>query len=211
MQSPITSNTARADLHLSYPTKFKPSDPDRPIDPMPSEPSVQARGKQEQSPVIYTTTNPTMEKAETLTLQQRLDQWDDASPKVDGISPLSNFDASIVGIDGLTPDKDQHQPSENSGRELNVEMEEGPLDPPTVAAASTSTESPMTNSARDVRSVEAALNNALGLDQLSTTDRQRLKNQLVKGECTTTALAAVFNKVPILAIRDLRQSLNGDC
>jgi len=73
---------------------------------------------------------------------------------------------------------------------------------------------PLENSALDARdpdAVAAALRTAPGLETLSDTDRQKLTDTLVAGECVTTALKSVFDRVPILTLRNLIRDLNSDC
>ena len=70
------------------------------------------------------------------------------------------------------------------------------------------------NSALDARkpdAVAAALRTAPGLETLSDADRQKLTDTLVAGECVTTALKSVFERVPILTLRNLIRDLNSDC
>ncbi|MBU4530629.1 MAG: hypothetical protein KUA43_01915 [Hoeflea sp.] len=64
---------------------------------------------------------------------------------------------------------------------------------------------------RDPDMVATALRAAPGLGFLSTQDRQLLTDQLVAGECVTTALESVFDRVPILTLRNLIRDLNSDC
>lgn len=65
--------------------------------------------------------------------------------------------------------------------------------------------------ARDPDAVAAALRTAPGLETLSDTDRQKLIDTLVAGECVTTALKSVFERVPILTLRNLIRDLHSDC
>lgn len=66
-------------------------------------------------------------------------------------------------------------------------------------------------SPRDPDSVAAALRSAPGLETLSEEDRRRLAERLVSGECVTTALESVFERIPILTLRNLIRDLNSDC
>lgn len=59
--------------------------------------------------------------------------------------------------------------------------------------------------------VAQALRTAPGLETLSASDRQRLAETLVAGECVTTALKSVFERVPIVTLRNLIRDLNSDC
>ena len=64
---------------------------------------------------------------------------------------------------------------------------------------------------RAPEAVAAALRAAPGLETLSDDARQELTNSLVSGECVTTVLEAVFERVPILTLRNLIRDLNSDC
>ncbi len=66
-------------------------------------------------------------------------------------------------------------------------------------------------SPRDRDAVAAALRSAPGLEALSDEERQTLSGRLVEGECVTSALESVFERVPILTLRDLIRDLNSDC
>ncbi|AKI00603.1 hypothetical protein IMCC20628_01897 [Hoeflea sp. IMCC20628] len=59
--------------------------------------------------------------------------------------------------------------------------------------------------------VAQALRTAPGLETLSQADLQRLTDTLIAGECVTTALKSVFDRVPILTLRNLIRDLNSDC
>jgi septal ring factor EnvC (AmiA/AmiB activator) len=65
--------------------------------------------------------------------------------------------------------------------------------------------------ARKPDAVAQALRSAPGLETLSAADRQGLTEKLVAGECVTTALKSVFERVPILTLRNLIRDLNSDC
>lgn len=65
--------------------------------------------------------------------------------------------------------------------------------------------------ARDPAAVAQALRTAPGLETLSATELQTLTDSLVAGECVTTALKSVFDRVPILTLRNLIRDLNSDC
>ncbi|WP_417424222.1 hypothetical protein [Hoeflea sp.] len=70
------------------------------------------------------------------------------------------------------------------------------------------------NSAPDPRKrdmVARALRVAPGLETLSEAERQKLEDTLIAGECVTTALKSVFERVPILTLRNLIRDLNSDC
>lgn len=84
---------------------------------------------------------------------------------------------------------------------------------PDVSAQSAVADTPGTVelSPRDSDAVAAALRTAPGLGFLSTEDRRRLSDSLTAGECVTTALEEVFDRVPILTLRNLIRDLNSDC
>lgn len=64
---------------------------------------------------------------------------------------------------------------------------------------------------RNPDAVAAALRSAPGLETLSDEDRRKLTDLLVSGECVTTALESVFERVPILTLRNLIRDLNSGC
>lgn len=64
---------------------------------------------------------------------------------------------------------------------------------------------------RDPDAVAAALRAAPGLGGLSAADRQTLADSLARGECVTTALESVFDRVPILTLRNLIRDLESGC
>ena len=65
--------------------------------------------------------------------------------------------------------------------------------------------------ARDRGAVTQALRSAPGLETLSETERQQLTDRLVNGECVTSALESLFDRVPILTLRNLIRDLNSSC
>lgn len=67
------------------------------------------------------------------------------------------------------------------------------------------------SSPRDREVVATALRAAPGLETLSDDSRRVLSDRLVSGECVTTALEAVFDRIPILTLRDLIRDLNSGC
>lgn len=64
---------------------------------------------------------------------------------------------------------------------------------------------------RSPEAVAQALRAAPGLETLSEADRRQLTDRLVSGECVTTALESVFQRVPILTLRNLIRDLDSDC
>lgn len=65
--------------------------------------------------------------------------------------------------------------------------------------------------ARDRGAVTQALRTAPGLETLSEAERQGLTDRLVNGECVTSALESLFDRVPILTLRNLIRDLNSSC
>ncbi|MGI2031999.1 hypothetical protein ACRQ1B_06360 [Rhizobium panacihumi] len=60
--------------------------------------------------------------------------------------------------------------------------------------------------------VETALGRATGLDTLSASQRNGLKQELVSGACVTVSLEKVFgNPVPVVPLRNLVRDLDSDC
>lgn len=64
---------------------------------------------------------------------------------------------------------------------------------------------------RDADAVASALRTAPGLDPLTEAELQQLSSKLAAGECVTDALSAVFDRIPILTLRNLIRDLNSDC
>lgn len=64
---------------------------------------------------------------------------------------------------------------------------------------------------RDPDAVARALRAAPGLETLDEAGRQQLTDRLVRGECVTSALESLFDRVPILTLRNLIRDLNSDC
>ncbi|MBP1850095.1 hypothetical protein [Rhizobium halophytocola] len=82
-------------------------------------------------------------------------------------------------------------------------------------SAGATANSPSTKQGRPGRSaetVEAAMQKATGLDDVSTSERDGLKRQLMAGECVATSLEELFgNPVPVVPLRNLIRDLNSDC
>lgn len=64
---------------------------------------------------------------------------------------------------------------------------------------------------RDRGDVAQALRAAPGLETLGEAERQELTDRLVNGECVTSALESLFDRVPILTLRNLIRDLNSNC
>ena len=64
---------------------------------------------------------------------------------------------------------------------------------------------------RNPAQVELAMSATPGLKLLDSLQRERLKQQLVAGECLVPALRGVFPQVPVLVMRDLVQQLEEGC
>ena len=208
--SPVAARVALANLE----PQVENSQPLSPIITKKSDPS---------SSPSKTLASPSADTEKVWTLQQRLDNWETDTTAFQDSNPL------------IFPEL-QLRPVESTAARKSVDAESGPAsasplegrkdqsrpvrvidsDQPALPVSLAPKELPGTESkperpVRQSHDVELALNSALGLGQLSSFDRGRLKQKLVLGECTTTALSAVFKKVPILAIRDLRRSLGGHC
>lgn len=64
---------------------------------------------------------------------------------------------------------------------------------------------------RPERRVIEAMEKTPGLDRLSKPDYDRLKAALVSGQCVTTGLEAVFDRVPVITLRNLMRDLKSKC
>ncbi|MEP1209525.1 MAG: hypothetical protein ABJM29_01730 [Rhizobiaceae bacterium] len=161
----------------------------------------------------------TMDEDTALTLQQRLDAWESEAGQPDKAvsadkapAPQEPAEATPLPIEEvrIASAEPASVPVSNT-RSVPTQVVDGAFVATRNVSAVRQVKPAEQPSLRPSHEVELALNAAMGLEQLSTSDRQRLKQELVLGKCTTTALSTVFDKVPILAIRDLRRSLGGDC
>jgi hypothetical protein len=59
--------------------------------------------------------------------------------------------------------------------------------------------------------VASALRTAPGLETLGEAQLQQLSERLISGECVTSALENLFDRVPILTLRNLIRDLNSPC
>lgn len=64
---------------------------------------------------------------------------------------------------------------------------------------------------RDQASVRRALDASVGLQALADADRQTLEDKLVAGDCVVPSLDLVFDRVPVLVLRNLMRDLKSDC
>ncbi|MCV9965178.1 hypothetical protein OIU34_25195 [Pararhizobium sp. BT-229] len=64
---------------------------------------------------------------------------------------------------------------------------------------------------RDGALVETVLGATRGLGFLDDEKTQRLKDKLIAGACVTDALESVFDKVPLVLMRNLMRDLKSDC
>ena len=64
---------------------------------------------------------------------------------------------------------------------------------------------------RSRSAVEVAIGASSSLRTLSGSERRELTDRLVAGECVTTSLGAVFDRVPVVALRDLISALKSGC
>lgn len=99
------------------------------------------------------------------------------------------------------------QPETPAAANTAQAVDDGPAEP----AAGTDTPATPALAPRDPDTVAAALRAAPGLGLLSAADRQKLTDSLVSGECVTTALESVFDRVPILTLRNLIRDLDSEC
>ncbi len=70
---------------------------------------------------------------------------------------------------------------------------------------------PQGQEARSALMVEEALNRTPGLGNLSDAERTRLKESLVSGACVTEALERIFDRVPVIVLRNLIRDLKSTC
>lgn len=66
-------------------------------------------------------------------------------------------------------------------------------------------------SPRNAALVQRALRATPGLTRLSPGEKAQLERQLTAGGCVTEALDGVFDRVPVLALRNLMRDLDSDC
>lgn len=64
---------------------------------------------------------------------------------------------------------------------------------------------------RDGAEIAALLAAQPGLGRLDDTRRSRLQDELTSGACVTDALESVFDRVPLVVMRDLMRKLKSDC
>ncbi|KQV31216.1 hypothetical protein ASE23_06760 [Rhizobium sp. Root73] len=64
---------------------------------------------------------------------------------------------------------------------------------------------------RDRLMVDNIIGTTRGMGFLDDEKKQRLKNQLVSGACVTDALESVFDKVPLVLMRNLMRDFKSDC
>ena len=75
------------------------------------------------------------------------------------------------------------------------------------------TQTPIDNARkpRDDAEIAALLAAQRGLGRLDDAKRRRLQDELASGACVTDALESVFDKVPLVVMRDLMRKLKSDC
>jgi len=66
-------------------------------------------------------------------------------------------------------------------------------------------------SPRNASTVQRAIRATPGLTRLSPGEKATLERELTAGECVTKALGNVFDRVPVLALRNLMRDLDSDC
>lgn len=64
---------------------------------------------------------------------------------------------------------------------------------------------------RNASEVTRAMRDTPGLDRLTSVQRDQLERALLSGECVTNALGDVFQRVPVLTLRNLMRGLDSDC
>lgn len=64
---------------------------------------------------------------------------------------------------------------------------------------------------RDDAEVATLVNGLPGLGGLDESERRKLQDQLASGACVTEALETVFDKVPLIVMRNLMRELKSDC
>lgn len=64
---------------------------------------------------------------------------------------------------------------------------------------------------RDPLQVASALAEAKGLRDLSNAQRDQIATALIEGQCVADALGEAFDRVPVLAMRDMIRLLESDC
>lgn len=64
---------------------------------------------------------------------------------------------------------------------------------------------------RDRQMVDAVIGTTRGVGFLDDEKKQRLKDQLASGACVTDALESVFDKVPLILMRNLMRDFKSDC
>ncbi|NKN37691.1 hypothetical protein HFC70_15165 [Agrobacterium sp. a22-2] len=70
---------------------------------------------------------------------------------------------------------------------------------------------PLDRKRRQDKVVIEALNNTPGVERLSKADYDRLKSMLISGQCVTAGLEAVFDRVPVITLRNLMRDLKSKC
>lgn len=70
---------------------------------------------------------------------------------------------------------------------------------------------PVDRKRRQEKTVVAAMENTPGLERLSKPDYDRLKTALISGQCVTAGLEAVFDRVPVITLRNLMRDLKSKC
>jgi chromosome segregation ATPase len=88
-------------------------------------------------------------------------------------------------------------------------------DPPPEPSQSESDEQPagdaIERSPRNSAAIASLLDDQPGLSSLDDNRRRKLQNELASGACVTDALESVFDKVPLIVMRNLMRELKSDC
>lgn len=91
---------------------------------------------------------------------------------------------------------------------------ETPSDTPAIEEPVSGTGQPVAGSGlvpRDRLMVDTIIGTTRGVGFLDDEKKQRLKDQLASGACVTDALESVFDKVPLILMRNLMRDFKSDC
>lgn len=91
---------------------------------------------------------------------------------------------------------------------------EAPSDAPAIGKPTSETGQPVPGAGlvpRDRVMVDTIIGTTRGVGFLDDEKKQRLKDQLASGACVTDALESVFDKVPLILMRNLMRDFKSDC
>lgn len=92
---------------------------------------------------------------------------------------------------------------------LKLASAKAPVDPDLAGDAATNSQTTLTT--RDPLKVAGAMRDALGLNLLDNSERDRIATGLIEGECVSKVLSEVLGRAPAVPTRDLIRALNSDC